>query len=431
MILILENEKIGKKGFSFIAILLIVLISFNLTPILNQKMVFEDKSNQLTTPLDEGVKLSDLSLSQYSGVGKAQNVTEYGESFFLNNDINITNNENASVIIPKNWQANTISCNVTNIYEYGAIVMNQTFDNGIDQKSWTNYTTGNPAKFTVGYYSNPTGSNDSIYMKLDEDGGNWQDTSSLVNYSFPLFRDSIPYEDWYIKYSVKWVMTDNSWRDALPGGSKYVMGLKFFYKDGTSTFREFNLKRPAEIVNNTWYHITMLDLISPFPELYEYNPPANVSMYFSFGVKNAAYSPVGSLTIYYDNISFEIQAIPKPSTMDLRITDNAIGGLENQPVLDFPKLFGKGNIILEGDWLGGLGGTTYEFSFTSNSTGYALINTNFHVIATSHSFTTTSIGSTGTDFIVENGSKIIWTMNIPITIPGSYSINYYFNVSKP
>ncbi|MFX0148437.1 MAG: hypothetical protein ACFE8E_11920, partial [Candidatus Hodarchaeota archaeon] len=88
MILILENEKIGKKGFSFIAILLIVLISFNLTPILNQKMVFEDKSNQLTTPLDEGVKLSDLSLSQYSGVGKAQNVTEYGESFFLNNDIN-------------------------------------------------------------------------------------------------------------------------------------------------------------------------------------------------------------------------------------------------------------------------------------------------------------------------------------------------------
>jgi hypothetical protein len=309
--------------------------------------------------------------------------------------------------------------------------MNQTFDNGVDPILWTNYTTGNPTKFTVGHYNNPTGSNDSIYLKLNEDGGNWQDTSSLINYSFPLLRENIPYEDWYIKYSVKWIMTDNSWRDDLPSGSKYVMGLKFSYNDGSSTSREFNLKKPSEIMNNTWYHITMNELISPFPELYGYDPPANVSMYFSFGVKNAAYSPIGSLTIYYDNISFEIQSIPKPSTIDLKITDNAIGGLKNQPIQDFQNLFGKGNIFLEGNWSGEVGGSTHEFSFTSNSSGNVLINTNFHAIASSLGFTTTSIGTTGSDFTVENGSKVIWTMNIPISIPGSYSINYYFNVSKP
>lgn len=405
---------------------------FNFNSDLNYNFVEHSYINQDHEPNDDTeLELSQSSLSEYSGVGKAQNVTEYGEGYFLNNDINVTNSENATVIIPNDWEGNAIFCNVTNIYEYGAIVMNQTFDNGIDQNRWSNRTTGNSSKFTVGHYNNPTGSNDSIYLKLEEDGGNWQDTSSLINYSFPLLRENIPYEDWYIKYSVKWIMTDNSWRDDLPGGSKYVMGLEFSYKDGSSTLREFNLKRPADIENNTWYPITMLDLISPFPDLYGYDPPANVSIYFSFGVKDAVYSPVGSLMIYYDNISFEIQSIPKPSAIDLNITDNASGGLKNQPIQDFSNLFGKGQIFLEGSWSGEVGGTTHEFSFSSNSTGNVLINTDFFVRASSLGYTTTNIGSIGSEFIVENGTKTIWTMYVPISIPGSYSTNYYLNVSKP
>ncbi|TKJ25990.1 MAG: hypothetical protein CEE42_05915 [Promethearchaeota archaeon Loki_b31] len=432
MIIISKNlRKLG--DLSIILVISSFICLFNFTTDLNINFIDRTNLSQDHEPNNDfELELSDASsLFKYSGVGKAQNVTEYGEGYFLNNNINVTNNENASVIIPNDWEGNAILCDVTNLYEYGAVVMNQTFDNGIDQNRWTNRTTGNPTKFTVGHYNNPTGSNDSIYLKLDEDGGNWQDTSSLINYSFPLLRENIPYEDWYIKYSVKWIMTDNSWRELLPPGSKYVMGLEFSYNDGSSTLHEFDLKKPADIVNDTWYPITMLNLISPFPELYEYDPPANVSIYFSFGVKNAAYNPVGSLTIYYDNISFEIQSIPKPSTIDLNITDNASGGLKNQPIQDFPNLFGKGNISLEGNWSGEVGGSTHEFSFSSNSTGNVLVNTNFFVMASSLGYTTTNIGSTGSEFIVENGTNTIWTMNIPISIPGSYSMNYYFNVSKP
>ena len=381
-----------RKLWAVLSILLFIsgfFYLFNIATDLNLNFIDRSEISQDHETNNEfELKLSDsASLSTYSGVGKAQNVTEYGEGYFLNNNINVTNNENATVIVPNDWEGNAIHCNVTNIYEYGAIVMNQTFDNGIDQNRWTNSTTGTPSKFTVGHYNNPTGSNDSIYLKLEEDGGNWQDTSSLINYSFPLLRENIPYEDWYIKYSVKWIMTDNSWRDDLPSGSKYVMVLEFFYKDGSNVLREFNLKRVADIVNNTWYHITMLDLISPFPDIYEYDPPANVSISFSYGVRNSAYSPVGSLMIYYDNISFEIQSIPKPSTIDLKITDNASGGLKDQPIQDFSNLFGKGQIFLETSLPGEVGGITHEFSFSSNSTGDVLINSDFFVKASSLGYT--------------------------------------------
>ena len=197
-----------RKLWAILSIMLFIssfFYLFNLTTDLNINYIDRSDLRETHEQNDFELELSDSpSLFTYSGVGKAQNVTEYGEGYFLNNDINVTNNENATVIIPNNWEGNAISCNVTNIYEYVAIIMNQTFDNGIDQNRWTNITTGNPSKFTVGHYNNTTGSNDSIYLKLEEDGGNWQDTSSLINYSFPLLRENIPYEDWYINKRRRW-----------------------------------------------------------------------------------------------------------------------------------------------------------------------------------------------------------------------------------
>ena len=427
-----QNKK--QKGILCILLIFLSLIlAFNLTPTFNENSVDTNRIDQMNTPFrDLDLKISDTLINQYSGIGKAQNITRSGTGHFLNYGLNITNNENASIIIPNEWEGEEVLINTTNIYEYNGVFMNESFDNGIDYNKWTNSTTGNPNKFTVGYYNNTSGYDDSIYMQLDEDGGNWQNTYSIINYSVPIPRKKIPYQNWYFTYSVKWEMSDDSWRVAYPPGSKYVVGFVFSFAGGSTVSREFNLVRPVDIVNNTWYTETLSELIFPFtPEFYGFDLPANVSIYFSYGVKDSAFNPVGSLKIFYDNISFLIQSIPRLTDINLTLSDNDVSGLKDQPFTDYLTDFGLGYLSLDGSWLGSSGGETHEFSFSSNSTGIIILDSDFFVDATSLTETTTNLGFTGSEFLVQNGTKTTWTMYAPISIPGTYSDNFYFNLSKP
>ena len=343
-------QKKKQKGILCILLIFLSLIlAFNLTPTFNENSVDTNRIDQMNTPFrDLDLKISDTLINQYSGIGKAQNITRSGTGHFLNNGLNITNNENASIIIPNEWEGKKVIINTTNIYEYNGVFMNETFDNGIDYNKWTNTTTGNSSKFTVGHYNNPSGYNDSIYMQLD--GGNWQNTYSLINYSVPIPRKIIPYQNWYFTYSVKWNMSDISWQKDYPSGSKYVVGFVFSFNGGSTVTREFNLKKPTE--NDTWYTETLSELIFPFyPEFYGFDLPANVSIYFSYGVRNTAFNPVGSLQIFYDNISFLIQSIPRPTDINLTLSDNLVSGLKDQPFTDYLTDFGLGYLSLDGSWL--------------------------------------------------------------------------------
>ncbi|GAI71792.1 unnamed protein product, partial [marine sediment metagenome] len=93
--------------------------------------------------------------------------------------------------------------------------------------------------------------------------------------------------------------------------------------------------------------------------------------------------------------------------------------------------YGLGTVSFQDSWIGDIGGKTHNFSFSSNSSGKVYINTDFYVNATSSTYTTTEIGSQGSEFTVENNTKTTWTMYFPVSVPGSYSTNYYFNVTKP
>ncbi len=128
--------------------------------------------------------ISQTPLNEYSGVGAPQNVTEFGQGFFQNNELNISKSENASIKVPNNWNASEILINVTNIYEYDKTWMNETFDNPIDSNYWSNSTTGDTNYFSAGLYD-ASGPNSSIYMRFDN-GTNWNNANSYLNYSFEL-----------------------------------------------------------------------------------------------------------------------------------------------------------------------------------------------------------------------------------------------------
>ncbi|KKK61468.1 hypothetical protein LCGC14_3014040, partial [marine sediment metagenome] len=98
-----QNKK--QKGILCILLIFLSLIlAFNLTPTFNENSVDTNRIDQMNTPFrDLDLKISDTLINQYSGIGKAQNITRSGTGHFLNYGLNITNNENASIIIPNEW----------------------------------------------------------------------------------------------------------------------------------------------------------------------------------------------------------------------------------------------------------------------------------------------------------------------------------------
>ncbi|MEE9376466.1 MAG: hypothetical protein V3V33_00335 [Candidatus Lokiarchaeia archaeon] len=420
----LKLKKYNKKRLSILSILLIsfILIAFIENLDMNGNLWLEDQNilpNDKYEPF--GIRTQSSS-SEYSGIGLHQNVTEYGQGFFQNNEINVTQNGNASIIIPNNWEANEILSNVTNIYEYDKLWMNETFDTS-DLTSWTNSSTGNYENYSYGWYNDPIGSNSSIYMKLNGSGKYWSNNDAFVNYTFNLNRDEIPYKNWEINFNFRFNTSNPDWLSNLDAGSKLLCKIKV----GSNPSQDFNLGKPSNYDNNTWYS----DNVDVFtPELYDFDPPGTINVLFGIACRGTITEvPSGDyLYAYFDNITFNIPTIPKPSQINLSIIDNTNG--ETKQISDLTG-YGKGTMSFQNSWLGDVGGTEHRFSFSSNSSGKVYIDTDFFVNATSDSYTTTELGDKGAEFKVENGTKTIWTMYYPVSIPGTYQTDYYFNISKP
>ena len=383
-------------------------------------------SNNVNNPLNDkdhfSIRISEAAPIIYSGVGVHQNVTEYGEGFFQNNNLNITNLENASIIVPETWEANEIAVNITNIYEYDRLWINETFDSGYDNAYWFNSTTTeNKSLVIFDWYNDTIGSNDSIYIKyLYNESNNWKSVNSYWNYTFNLDRENIPYFEWSIDFNYRFLTNNTDWFTTAPGGTKIYCSIMINGKT-----QQFNLGKITTIDNDTWYTAN----IAPFtPELYEFDPPGTFNILFGIGWGNLDFNPNGYLELFFDNITLNLQTIPKPSQINLTLTDIEHGIIKQ---IDDISGYGLGNTTLNDSWAGSVGGEEHRFSFASNSSGKVYIYSDFFVKADSSRFTTTELEEKGSDFIVENDTLVEWTMFFPVSIPGTYSKDYYFNVSKP
>ncbi len=411
----MHSEKVRKPCIlAFLLSFLIICVIFDSNLLFEISNINFENEKNLPIP-------NYSSTSEYSGVGSAQNVTEYGEGFFQNNNLNVTNLENASIIVPDTWEANEIAVNITNIYEYDRLWMNHSFDNGFDENSWTNHT--DPSKtdyLSFNWYNDPIGSNDSLCMKFINASTYWDDIDSYWNFTFNLDRENIPYIEWSINFNYRFLTNNSEWLSA-GGGTKFYSTI--IVNDKTT---QFNLPKFDTHVNDTWYS----DNIEPFsPELYEYDPPGTVSVLFGvYWGKNIFFNPTGYLELFFDNITLNLQTIPKPSQINLTLTDIEHGIIKQ---IDDISGYGLGNTTLKDSWAGSVGGKEHRFSFASNSSGKVYINSDFFVKANSSRFTTTEIGEKGSEFCTKNETRTVWTMYFPVVIPGSYQTNYYFNVSKP
>ncbi|MFX1496972.1 MAG: hypothetical protein ACFFBH_05575 [Promethearchaeota archaeon] len=376
--------------------------------------------NQIDTPsMDLELKLNDISISQYSGIGKAQNITEYGFADFPNNGLDLNNNDNASIIVPEDWKANEVICNISNIYDYDSLWVNETFNTGIDLSHWSNYTK-RPQNVTFGWYNNPEGDNDSIYIRFEdanEPGTPWNNFNSYVNYTFNLPRYQIPYQYWDINFKYWASYSDINWMTGL-GGAKVFFSL---YVNGIS--QSFSEKL-SNIADNE-IHQDSIPLFTP--EQYGMALPGKISLKFGVNFGNSGINPSGFLQLFYDNITLSLSTLPKPSDINLNINDITNDDWTN--INDIGP--GEGTITLKNMWEGDIDGRYHLFGFSSNSSGRIVLNTEFFVKATSQKQTKTQLGFTGSEFQVDTNTKATWTMYFTIIIPGTYSTDYYLNVTKP
>ncbi len=415
------------KSFFLTLMFLSIMIFTNLNTynLSNDDNLYSQFINRSESNIEFPIISIQSNSAEYSGVGIHQNVTEFGRGIFQENGLNLSKSGNASIIVPENWEANKIRFNITDIYEYDRLWINDTFDFGYDSTSWTNYTTSSdPELAEFGWLDEPLDSNDSIYLKfIANASNNWQNTDSYWNYTFNFDRNEIPFEDWIIDFNYRLITNDTDWivnRDA-PGGTSLYCSIGL---NGVETaFKLVSLRNDIE--NDTWYS----DIIVPFnPELYGFNPPGNISVRFGVAFGNGLFSPAANISIYFDNITLKMSSIPKPSQIALNLTDNEHGTTVEISDLGDP---GTGSSSFNDTWLGTAGGSEYNFSFSSNSSGLVYIDTDIFINATSSTFTTTDLGLQGSKFKVGNETRAEWTMYFGVSIPGTYEIDYYFNVSKP
>jgi len=407
-----------KKLLILFSFLVILFLNF-ITPNIYDKQNIEKSNNLPEYEKNSPIFSIHSSSDEYSGIGTHQNVTEFGQGFFQNNELNISKSENASIIVPNNWTASEILCNITNINEY-KFWMNKTFDTGYNNTYWSNNTIQNYDNVSFDWYNDSVGSNDSIYIK-HIGGVNWIGEKTYWNYTFNLDRDEIPFKEWYIDFNYR-VITDNinEWIVSAPPPAKFYCKIIL-----NGAVQQFDERKINGFINDTWYS----DIIVGFtPEVYGFDPPGTMTVEFGIIWSNQEFTPTGNFTIYFDNITLQLSTIPKPSQINLSLTDNEHGTLNS--ITDING-YGLGNTSFINNWLGAVGGSEYEFSFASNSTGLVYVDTDIFVNATSSAYTYTELGIKGSEFNVKNGTLTEWTMYFPVSIPGTYETDYYFNISKP
>ncbi|MFX1313595.1 MAG: hypothetical protein ACFFHD_13455, partial [Promethearchaeota archaeon] len=367
---------------------------------------------------DNYLGFSDYSLTEYSGIGKPQNVTEYGRAYFTNNDLDLDNEDNASIIVPENWKANEVVCNISSIIDYDNLWVNETFDMGIDSSYWTNYT-DRPENVTFGWHNDLIGENDSIFIRFEEAETNWNNIDSHINYTINIPRTHAPFEYWNINFKYWAIFTNSSWMPQTGGASVYF---ELYINDVPELSYS---RKPSDLDNNTVYP----DNVPLFTaEQYDMSLPGTISLVFGVDFGNSGINPTGFFKLFYDNITLTLSTLPKPTDINLNITD-ITNSYEETNINDIGP--GEGTVTLNNIWEGEVGGKNHIFTFNSNSSGRIIINTKFYVKATSIKNTKTQLDHIGSEFQVENNTKTTWTIYIPITIPGTYYIDYYFNISKP
>ena len=200
--------------------------------------------------------------------------------------------------------------------------MNETFDAGYDITHWSNYTsTVNKSLVHFDWHSDSSGSDDSLYIKyLYNQTNNWKAINSYWNYTFNLDRDEIPFKDWNINFNYKLITNNTEWFDLAPGGTSLYCSI---IVNGIQS--DFKMPKLSFHANNTWYS----DIIDSFnPEMYDYDPPGTMSLHIGIKWGNQDFNPNGYLSVYFDNITLELQTIPKPSQINLSITDNTNGEIK-------------------------------------------------------------------------------------------------------
>ena len=413
-----------RKLWAIVSILLFIsgfFYLFNLTTNLGLNFIERSDLTQDREPTNDfELELSDLpSLSTYSGVGQAQNVTEYGFAHFGNNGLDLDNDDNATIIVPENWNANEVICNISNIYDFNNIYVNETFNSGIDTNFWSNYS-DRPQNVTAGWYNNPAGENDSIYLRFDEAneaGSPWQYVDSWVNYTFYVPKINIPTENWNLNFNYGAFFSDTEWLSGL-GGTKHYARVDV---DGYT--QEFS-KRLVDLNNKTIYQAS--EIINP--DLSGITLPGTISLLFGVEYGNIGNNPTGYFQMFFDNITLSISTIPKPSQINLTLIDYTNSSWKT-PISDIGD--GEGTNNLQGIWNGGIGGKYHFFGFETNSSGRVILNSDFYAKATSSRKTKTFLGLEGSEFVVENNTATTWTMYFPMKVSGTYGTDYYVNVSKP
>jgi hypothetical protein len=365
---------------------------------------------------------NDNSPTIYSGIGEALDITSYGTGNFENNFINTTNNEKVSFLVPNNWNATQVTSNISKIYDYEAKWIEDNFNNGYNNVSWTNHTSGSAPDdyITFGWYNATNLQNNSLYLMCEQTAGQTYNRDDIYwNYTFNLPREHIAFTKWYLDFNYKFEFTDPNWLPKTGGTNLYAS----IIINGVEA--QFSQQDLDLVENKTLYN----DNIDSFTvEQFGLSTPGQVSLKLGLYYGNVNINPPGYVKLFFDNISLRFSTFAKPSQLNLTITDQT-----NDQSLFIQDSIGEylGTACFINKWTGAVGGKYHYFTFASNSTGDVIIDTTLYVEAKNIFKSTTETNIQGSDYYVENNSVSTWNTYFPVSIPGSYDTNYYINFSKP
>ena len=403
---------IGALLFSFA---FFMVPNMNNTPIGGKDQTFTTDPNSA----------ADSGTQSYSGTGIKNNVTEYGEGYFQNNELELWKGDEASITIPEEWQGNKVMSNITKIHEENKYWVNDTFETGYDSNYWSGEVSNVNYESDVQFNHSDQVGEESIYINCtNEVAKTWDAVDTYWNYSFYLDREKIDYRYWNINFDYKFKWDNPDW---FPGGGGANFYAKLYVNGIEAAFKIKNLKA-TEFTNDTWVSA----ILDPFQaEMYGLDIPGRIDLTIGtfFGNNVDLSTATGSLLINIDNVELDIPNIPKPEQINLTLNDET--NRHSYKINNLNDDFGIGQVEISDKWNGSEGGETHYFNFTTNSTADVEIYSDFFVDATSAKYTQTDLNEDGSVFTVENNTRVSWDMYFDVSIPGTYDTNYYFNISKP
>ncbi len=437
--------EVNRRGKEKIVILSVLLISFLLTPFLNNFNIYnnlnEDNQKNEELPI-EYFKTQDLvSDNTFNGIGAPWNVTHFANGTKTNLAVSFNNNsyDNSQYVELYGWMGYQLNSTITNLYDTRNWI-NGTFHCGPDD----NYDSrdDNDSNYLTNWTFNTMDTGQTNYMSgnyFDDaySGSDGADCLQLLIGDYNNYYYDVGDKCWWETiFEIDRGDVDQAWLSfaAFPKYSdlynnhfvlQVIINNKTLWGNGLASM----LEACGNSTDGQWYNPPPIYLDVNDDQLFPNGvKDMNITLEFKRVSGNTGSGYAEDYSVLIDNVSLIVKSKAKPSQLDLQ--------LNNDNIIDNVN-YGEGYCGMIGNWNGSVI-SSVEANFSSNLNwpltfeedgiwiSYKIeLDTNLSLYmnkSTPESYYTADpdLNYQGSAFIVSNNSNTNWTTYAHMEIPTGY-----------